>query len=79
MTEPASAKRASQAGSAGGGRVTVETVNVPGYTTTVDATRYHAMRHALRKVLPTQARSDPNRAARRPASAGLTRAFPRCR
>ena len=54
MTKPASAKRASQAGPAGG-RVTVENVNVPGYTTTIDATRYHAMRQALLKVLPAQA------------------------
>lgn len=35
-------------------RVTVENVNVPGYTTSVDAAKYHAMRRALLKVLPTK-------------------------
>lgn len=33
-------------------RVTVENVNVPGRTTTVDATMYQAMFRALMKVLP---------------------------
>lgn len=32
-------------------RIVVENVNVPGYTTTVDAAKYHAMRRALLKVL----------------------------
>ena len=36
-------------------RVVVENVNVPGYTTTVDASRYEAMRSALMKVLPRKA------------------------
>lgn len=35
-----------------GERVTVENVNVPGYTTSLDATMYQAMRAALLKVLP---------------------------
>lgn len=34
------------------GRVTVENVNHPGRTSTVDAGMYHAMRGALLKVLP---------------------------
>lgn len=37
------------------GRVTVENVNVPGYTTHLDATMYNAMRSALLAVLPTAA------------------------
>ena len=37
------------------GRVTVRSVNVPGYTHTVDTIRYEAMRKALAKVLPTRA------------------------
>ena len=37
------------------GRVTIENVNVPGYTKRVDATRYTAMRRALLKVLPSRA------------------------
>ena len=35
------------------GRVTVENVNVPGYTSTVDAAKYNEMRAALLKVVPT--------------------------
>jgi hypothetical protein len=35
-------------------RVTVENVNVPGHTTTVDAGMYQAMHRALVKALPTQ-------------------------
>ncbi len=35
-------------------RVTVENVNVPGRTTTVDATMYRAMLRALRKALPAR-------------------------
>ncbi len=35
-------------------RITVENVNVTGYTTTVDAVKYHAMRHALLQALPDQ-------------------------
>ena len=35
------------------GRVTIENVNHPGRTSTVDAGRYHAMRDAILKVLPT--------------------------
>lgn len=34
------------------GRITVENVNVPGRTSTVDATMYGAMRTAMMKVLP---------------------------
>ncbi len=37
-----------------GDRITVENVNVPGYTTRVDATMYQAMRRALLKVLPAK-------------------------
>ena len=37
------------------GRVTVENVNVPGYTTQLDATKYNAMRAAILTVLPTKA------------------------
>ena len=36
-------------------RVTVENVNVPGYTSTVDATMYNAARAALLKALPAKA------------------------
>lgn len=36
------------------GRITVENVNVPGYTTRLDATMYTAMRRALLEVLPSQ-------------------------
>jgi hypothetical protein len=35
-------------------RLTVENVNVPGYTTTVDAAKYQAMHRALVKVLPAR-------------------------
>ena len=35
-------------------RVTVQNVNVPGYTTTVDAAMYRAMHRALVKVLPAR-------------------------
>ncbi len=35
-------------------RVTVENVNVPGYTVRVNAGKYHAMRKALLKVLPSK-------------------------
>lgn len=35
--------------------MTVENVNVPGYTTRVDAGMYHAMHWALLKVLPSKA------------------------
>ena len=37
------------------GRVTVENVNVPGYTSRVNAAKYTAMRRALLRVLPSQA------------------------
>ena len=37
------------------GRITVENVNVPGRTSTVDAAKYSAMRDAMMKVLPTVA------------------------
>lgn len=36
-------------------RITVQNVNVPGYTTRVDATKYAAMRRALLKALPAKA------------------------
>ena len=36
-------------------RVTVQNVNHPGSTSTVDAGRYHAMREAMLGVLPTDA------------------------
>ena len=35
-------------------KVIVQNVNVPGYTTTVDASKYAAMRNALLKVLPAR-------------------------
>ncbi len=35
-------------------RVTVENVNVPGYTARVDATMYYAMRRAVLQVLPSK-------------------------
>jgi hypothetical protein len=34
------------------GKVQVETVNVPGYSSRIDAEKYDAMRKALLKVLP---------------------------
>ena len=37
------------------GRVTVENVNVPGHTVTLDAPKYEAMRTAILKVLPSMA------------------------
>jgi hypothetical protein len=37
------------------GRVTIENVNHPGSSSTVDAGMYHAMREALLKVLPAEA------------------------
>ena len=36
-------------------RMTVQSVNVPGYTTTVDAVKYQAMHRALMRVLPNKA------------------------
>jgi len=36
-------------------RVTVENVNVPGYTTTVDRAKYDAVKKALLKALPRKA------------------------
>lgn len=36
-------------------RVTVQNVNIPGYTSTVDAVMYNAMRVALLKALPAKA------------------------
>ena len=33
-------------------RVVVENVNVPGYTSTLEAGKYHAMRNALLRALP---------------------------
>lgn len=35
--------------------VTIENVNHPGQTSTVDAGMYHAMRNAMLEVLPTDA------------------------
>ncbi len=35
-------------------KVVVENVNVPGYTTRVDAGMYHAMRRAMLKALPSK-------------------------
>lgn len=37
------------------GRVVVQNVNVPGYTSTVEAPRYEAMKKALLRVLPAKA------------------------
>jgi hypothetical protein len=37
------------------GKITVENVNVPGYTTRLDAAMYGAMRRAILKVLPAKA------------------------
>jgi uncharacterized protein YdhG (YjbR/CyaY superfamily) len=42
-------------GGADGGRVTIENVNHPGRTTTVDGRKYRAMRDALIGVLPAEA------------------------
>ena len=50
-----------QDGSKRTGRVTIENVNHPGSSSSVDAEMYHAMRDALLKVLP-------------PAAPGLTEA-----
>ena len=36
-------------------RMTVENVNVPGYTVQVDAAKYEAMRRAIHAVLPKAA------------------------
>lgn len=36
-------------------RITIENVNVPGYSTRVDSSMYAAMREALLKVLPAEA------------------------
>ena len=44
-----------QHGERGPGRVTVENVNHPGHTSTVDAGMYRAMREALLAVLPAGA------------------------
>lgn len=44
--------RVAKAPAAPADRVTVENVNVPGYRTTLDATKYRAMHAALRKALP---------------------------
>ncbi len=49
------APSSSSARPAEGEKVTVENVNVPGYTTRVDAGMYHAMRRALLKALPSKA------------------------
>jgi len=38
-----------------GGRRVVENVNIPGYTSTVDAAKYEAMLRTLSKVLPRKA------------------------
>jgi len=35
--------------------MTVQNVNVPGYTTTVDAAKYQAVHRALMQLLPTKA------------------------
>lgn len=43
---------ASDGAAAGRARVTIENVNLPGRTTTVDAAMYRAMRAALLAVLP---------------------------
>lgn len=49
-TKPATPKKPAPAA-----RITVQNVNVPGYTSTVDAGMYEAMRKALFKVLPKKA------------------------
>jgi hypothetical protein len=45
----------SKPATAAAGRITVENVNVPGHTTTVDAGKYLAMKKALLRVLPRRA------------------------
>lgn len=57
MTSRRTAARESGAPSArrAGDRVTVENVNVPGRTSTVDGAKYAAMRKALLEVLPRTA------------------------
>ena len=44
-----------KAGSGGPGRITVQNVNVPGRTSTVDAAKYRAMHQALMQVLQAEA------------------------
>jgi nitrogenase molybdenum-iron protein alpha/beta subunit len=51
-TEKPMAKAAAPKKAAPAARITVQNVNVPGYTSTVDAGMYEAMRKALLKVLP---------------------------
>lgn len=36
-------------------RVTIQNVNLPGYTATLDGTRYRAVRFAMLKLLPHKA------------------------
>lgn len=57
MVSKVGARRPAPRGRAapGAGRRTVENVNVPGSTTTVDAAKYDAMLRALRKALPARA------------------------
>lgn len=52
-TRAQSARDRKETPGATGGRVVVQNVNVPGYTTTLDAPKYHAMKDALLKVLPS--------------------------
>ena len=47
--------RGGSSGESKPGRVTIENVNHPGHTTTVDAGMYEAMRAALLAVLPAKA------------------------
>lgn len=48
----ATKKGAAKTAPVAAGRVVVENVNVPGYKSTVDATKYEAMRGVLLRVLP---------------------------
>ena len=38
-----------------GDKITIENINVPGYTHQVDAAKYNAMHRAILKALPTSA------------------------
>ena len=51
-TKPQSTKKKQTAPAEG--RITVENVNLPGYTQSVDATMYEAMKQAILKILPAE-------------------------
>ena len=53
--KPASRKPSAKSPAKAGDRVTIQNVNVPGYTSTVDAGMYNAMRRAMLQALPAKA------------------------